>query len=60
MILCPPETLKSKRRYAEAGRVLQEYGRDIDGAVATLVEGNAFVEAIRLVRSLSLSSLLRL
>ncbi|KAL8292997.1 hypothetical protein RQP46_000691 [Phenoliferia psychrophenolica] len=42
------EALKGKGRFTDAGRVLQEYGRDIDGAVAVLIEGNAFVEAIRL------------
>ncbi|KAK4705712.1 elongator complex protein 1, partial [Phenoliferia sp. Uapishka_3] len=42
------ENLKAKNRHPEAGRVLQEYGRDIDGAVSALVEGNAYIEAIRL------------
>ena len=42
------EGLKGKRRFAEAGRVLLEYARDVEGAVEVLVEGAAFAEAVRL------------
>jgi elongator complex protein 1 len=44
------ERLRSKRRFVEAGRVLLEYGRDVEAAVGVLVEGAAFAEALRLVR----------
>ena len=44
------ETLTSKRRYADAGRVLLEYGRDAEAAVEVLVEGTLHSEALRLVR----------
>ncbi len=40
--------LKGKRRFAEAGRVLLEYARDVEGAVGVLCEGAAFAEAVRL------------
>ena len=40
--------LRGKRRFAEAGRVLLEYGRDVEGAVGVLCEGAAFAEAVRL------------
>lgn len=49
-------TLKLRRRYVEAGRVLLEYGRDVEAAVEALVEGGAFVEAIRLVCLTTLST----
>ncbi|GAA5956343.1 hypothetical protein JCM21900_006151 [Sporobolomyces salmonicolor] len=42
------ESLASKRRYAEAARVLLEYGRDVEAAVAALCEGNLYSEAVRL------------
>ncbi|KAI5477208.1 elongator complex protein 1 [Pseudohyphozyma bogoriensis] len=42
------EQLKGKSRWAEAGQVLLEYGRDVEAAVAVLVEGNVFAEALRL------------
>lgn len=47
------ESLRGKRRYVEAGRVLLDYGRDVEAAVGALVEGTAFAEAIRLVGSIS-------
>lgn len=47
--------LKSKRRWIEAGKVLLEYGRDVEGAVAVLCEGDLFGEAMRLV-SVTISS----
>jgi len=43
------DNLRAKRRFAEAGRVLLEYGRDVEAAVGALVEGAAFAEALRLV-----------
>lgn len=42
------EDLVSRRRHADAGRVLLEYGRDVDAAVDALVEGTLFAEAMRL------------
>ncbi|GAA5870104.1 hypothetical protein JCM1840_003583 [Sporobolomyces johnsonii] len=42
------ESLTGKRRYAEAGRVLLEYGRDVEAAVGALCEGNLYSEAVRL------------
>ena len=53
------EALKGKGRYAEAGRVLLEYGRDVKAAVAALSEGNDFTEAMRIV-SLLIRHALRL
>lgn len=44
------ESLRNKRRFVDAGKVLLDYGRDVEGAVAALVEGTAYAEAIRLVR----------
>lgn len=43
------DSLRSKRRFIDAGRVLLDYGRDVEAAVEALVEGSAFAEAIRLV-----------
>lgn len=43
------ESLRSKGRFGEAGRVLLEYGRDVKGAVAALSDGNDFAEAMRIV-----------
>ncbi|GAA5975319.1 hypothetical protein JCM5350_006430 [Sporobolomyces pararoseus] len=42
------ERLTSKRRYAEAGKVLLEYGQDLPAAIDALCEGNLFAEAVRL------------
>lgn len=44
-----PEDLTSKKRYAEAGRVLLDYAQDDREAVITLVQGNQFSEARRVV-----------
>lgn len=44
------ERLTSKRRYAEAGRVLFEYGQDLPAAIDAICEGNLHAEAVRLVR----------
>lgn len=43
------ERLKDKKRHFEAGRVLLEYARDVEAAIETFVQANAFAEAIRLV-----------
>ncbi|KAK4050772.1 putative elongator complex protein 1 [Microbotryomycetes sp. JL201] len=40
--------LRAKRRYAEAGRVLLEYARDMDAACEVLVAGGEFSEALRI------------
>lgn len=48
------DNLRAKQRWAEAGRVLLEYGRDVESAIEALVEGQAFAEALRLVGSFSL------
>ncbi|KAM0790761.1 hypothetical protein ACM66B_004611 [Microbotryomycetes sp. NB124-2] len=40
--------LRAKRRYAEAGRVLLEYARDVDAACEAFVEGGEFSEALRI------------
>ncbi|GAA6062845.1 hypothetical protein JCM10212_001851 [Sporobolomyces blumeae] len=42
------ERLASRRRYADAARVLLEYGKDLDGAVSAFCEGNLYAEAMRL------------
>ncbi|GJN92512.1 hypothetical protein Rhopal_005542-T1 [Rhodotorula paludigena] len=42
------ENLSGKRRYADAARVLLEYGEDVDGAIHTLCEGALHSEAIRI------------
>lgn len=44
------EDLFSKKRYAEAARVLLDYSKDTREAVIALVSGNAFSEARRVVR----------
>lgn len=43
------EDLTSKKRYAEAGRVLLDYAEDDRESVITLVQGNQFSEARRVV-----------
>ncbi|KAK4047856.1 putative elongator complex protein 1 [Microbotryomycetes sp. JL221] len=40
--------LRAKRRFAEAGRVVLEYARDVDAACDILLEGNEFDEAHRI------------
>ncbi|SCZ89323.1 BZ3500_MvSof-1268-A1-R1_Chr1-1g01107 [Microbotryum saponariae] len=42
------ESLRGKRRFSEAGRVLLEYGRDLEAAVQVLIEGNEFAECLRI------------
>jgi len=49
------EDLSSKKRYTDAAQVLLEYAKDVRGAVNALVQGNAFSEAKRIVRSISLT-----
>jgi elongator complex protein 1 len=46
------EDLVSKKRHAEAARVLLDYGKDVREAVIALVGGNAFSEARRVVECL--------
>ena len=48
-IALPAENLRGKRRFAEAGRVLLEYGRDIDAACQSYIDGSEFKEALRIV-----------
>ncbi|KDR75591.1 hypothetical protein GALMADRAFT_1330461 [Galerina marginata CBS 339.88] len=43
------EELSSKKRHAEAGRVLLDYCQDIREAVIALVQGNGFSEARRII-----------
>ena len=43
------EDLSSKKRHAEAARVLLDYCKDIRETVIALVEGNDFSEARRIV-----------
>lgn len=45
-----PEDLVAKKRYSEAARVLLDYVDDIRTAIITLVQGNEFSEARRVVR----------
>ncbi|GAA5885604.1 hypothetical protein JCM16303_001478 [Sporobolomyces ruberrimus] len=42
------DRLTSKRRYAEAGKVLVEYAQDLPAAINALCEGNLYAEAVRL------------
>ncbi|KAG8908640.1 hypothetical protein FRB99_004928 [Tulasnella sp. 403] len=42
------EELASRKRFLEAGRVLLEYGKNIDEAVAAFVQGGEFPEADRI------------
>lgn len=48
----PPDIddLTSKKRYADAGRVLLEYTKDTKATVIALASGNLFSEARRIVR----------
>ncbi|GAA5969527.1 hypothetical protein JCM11641_008144 [Rhodosporidiobolus odoratus] len=43
------ESLTGKRRYAEAAKVLLDYGKDVEAAVQALCEGNLYSEGVRLV-----------
>ena len=43
------ENLTSKKRYTEAAHVLLDYTEDVREAVITLVQGNQFSEARRIV-----------
>ncbi|KAF8504860.1 IkappaB kinase complex IKAP component [Russula emetica] len=43
------EDLGSKKRYTEAGQVLIDYAEDVREAVITLVQGNQFSEARRII-----------
>jgi hypothetical protein len=44
------EDLSSKKRFSESARVLLDYGNDFREAVISLVQGNHFPEARRIVR----------
>ncbi|GAA6031547.1 hypothetical protein JCM8097_006514 [Rhodosporidiobolus ruineniae] len=52
------ESLVGKRRYAEAARVLLEYGEDVEASVQALCDGNLYAEAVRLTALHSRSDLL--
>ncbi|KAF8963616.1 IKI3 family-domain-containing protein [Flammula alnicola] len=52
------EDLTSKKRHAEAGRVLLDYCKDVREAVIALVEGNGFSEARRIISLNSTPALL--
>lgn len=41
--------MSSKKRFADAARVLLDYAKDVRHAVIALVEGNSFSEARRIV-----------
>lgn len=41
--------LKTTNAYAEAARVLLDYGRDVEGSITASCEGSDFREAIRIV-----------
>ncbi|KAF9075492.1 IkappaB kinase complex IKAP component [Rhodocollybia butyracea] len=43
------EDLTSKKRYAEAARIILDYTSDVRTAVITLVQGHEFSEALRIV-----------
>lgn len=45
-----PEDLVSKKRFNEAARVILDYTTDVRTAVISLVQGNEFSEALRIVR----------
>ena len=45
----PVEDLSSKKRFADAARVLLDYAGDVRHAVIAFVEGNLFSEARRVV-----------
>lgn len=49
------EDLMSKKRYQEAARVFLDYVKDSRAAVISLVQGNAFSEARRVVGAAYLS-----
>lgn len=45
----PPESLKSSRRFSEAGRVFVDYAEDVEEAVVALLEGSLWTESLRLL-----------
>lgn len=55
-----PDELGSKQRHAEAARVLLDYTGDVDEAISSLVSGDAWSEARRIVSAWSSSSFGRL
>ncbi|THG94781.1 hypothetical protein EW026_g6757 [Hermanssonia centrifuga] len=52
------EGLSGKKRYQEAARVLLDYGKDVREAVISLVQGNHFSEARRIITMHSMLGLL--
>ena len=42
-------SLKTNRKYSEAARILIDYADDIEEAIVTLLEGNSWEEALRLI-----------
>ena len=48
-LLTLSEDLVSKKRFAEAARLILDYTTDVRMAVITLVQGNEFSEALRIV-----------
>lgn len=49
------EELASRKRYAEAARVLLDYAKNMDEAIAAFAQGGEFGEAERVVRRSHLS-----
>lgn len=43
------ESLKSKRRFSEAGRVFLDYAEDVEEAMVALLEGSLWEESLRLL-----------
>ena len=43
------DSLKTNRKYSEAARVLIDYADDVEEAIVTLLEGNTWEEALRLI-----------
>jgi elongator complex protein 1 len=50
--------LKSANRHSEAGRVLLDYGQDVEASIRAYCEGSHFKEAIRIAHLYSQSSLI--
>lgn len=48
-LTCTTEDLSSKKRYADAARVLLDYSQDVREATIALIHGNYFSEARRIV-----------
>ena len=48
-VISTSDSLKTNRSYSEAARVLIDYADDIEEAIVTLLEGNSWEEALRLI-----------